>query len=143
MCDRLGCGMVRPRRGGRTGGRRGGRAPVHLDEIGMEPVNEETLPPPPVGGKLGESKKARGIKYNICSSTPRFLQFWCRVSVPKSNTGIWVSVPAREGIGTPCNAPGIDTWGGVSVPKCPLELEYRYWLSSTDTSCLKIDFGTP
>ncbi|KAL4378882.1 hypothetical protein GQ457_02G032880 [Hibiscus cannabinus] len=31
------------------------------------------------------------------------------VSVPKSNTGIWVSVPAREGIGTPCNAPGIDT----------------------------------
>ncbi|KAL4376130.1 hypothetical protein GQ457_02G029680 [Hibiscus cannabinus] len=23
------------------------------------------------------------------------------VSVPKSNTGIWVSVPAREGIGTP------------------------------------------
>ncbi|KAL4282611.1 hypothetical protein GQ457_16G019760 [Hibiscus cannabinus] len=31
------------------------------------------------------------------------------VSVPNSNTGIWVSVPAREGIGTPCNAPGIDT----------------------------------
>ncbi|KAL4361189.1 hypothetical protein GQ457_04G025470 [Hibiscus cannabinus] len=29
------------------------------------------------------------------------------VSIPKSNTGIWVSVPAREGIGTPCNAPEI------------------------------------
>ncbi|KAL4355304.1 hypothetical protein GQ457_06G014700 [Hibiscus cannabinus] len=31
------------------------------------------------------------------------------VSVPNSNTGIWVSVPVREGIDTPCNAPGIDT----------------------------------
>ncbi|KAL4376443.1 hypothetical protein GQ457_02G019730 [Hibiscus cannabinus] len=31
------------------------------------------------------------------------------VSVPKFNTGIWVSVPAREGIGTPCTTPGIDT----------------------------------
>ncbi|KAK8691268.1 hypothetical protein V6N13_074784 [Hibiscus sabdariffa] len=47
--------MARPRGGGRRGGRRGGRAPVHLDEIGMEPVDEETLPPPPpVGGKANE-----------------------------------------------------------------------------------------
>ncbi|KAL4325175.1 hypothetical protein GQ457_11G031770 [Hibiscus cannabinus] len=37
------------------------------------------------------------------------------VSVPNSNTGIWVSVPAREGIDTPCNAPGM-----------VLELGYRY-----------------
>ncbi|KAL4386963.1 hypothetical protein GQ457_09G021900 [Hibiscus cannabinus] len=59
MCDRLGCGMVRPRRGGRTGGRRGGRAPVHLDEIGTEPVNEETLPPPPIGGEIASMGKAR------------------------------------------------------------------------------------
>ncbi|KAL4308083.1 hypothetical protein GQ457_01G017110 [Hibiscus cannabinus] len=65
------------------------------------------------------------------------------VSVPKFNTGIWVSVPAREGIGTPCTTPGIDTCllgyryplvfplgigtkGGVSVPK-PL------WDLSIDT----------
>ncbi|KAK9002134.1 hypothetical protein V6N11_024822 [Hibiscus sabdariffa] len=51
----LSCGMARPRGGGRRGGRRGGRAPVHLDEIGMEPVDEETLPPPPpVGGEANE-----------------------------------------------------------------------------------------
>ncbi|KAK8628246.1 hypothetical protein V6N13_063956 [Hibiscus sabdariffa] len=49
FCD-LGCGMARLRGGGRRGGRRGGRAPVPLDEIGMEPVNEEPLPPPPPGG---------------------------------------------------------------------------------------------
>ncbi|KAK8714255.1 hypothetical protein V6N13_149448 [Hibiscus sabdariffa] len=48
--DDLGCGMARLRGGGRRGGRRGGRAPVLLDEIGMEPVNEEPLPPPPPGG---------------------------------------------------------------------------------------------
>ncbi|KAL4333942.1 hypothetical protein GQ457_07G007150 [Hibiscus cannabinus] len=48
------------------------------------------------------------------------------VSIPKSNTGIWVSVPAREGIGTPCITPGIGTNGGVSVPK-PL------WDLSIDT----------
>ncbi|KAL4385400.1 hypothetical protein GQ457_15G020850 [Hibiscus cannabinus] len=40
--------MARPR----GGGRRGGRAPVHLDEIGMEPVNEETLPPPHRTGEI-------------------------------------------------------------------------------------------
>ncbi|KAL4290726.1 hypothetical protein GQ457_14G017280 [Hibiscus cannabinus] len=40
------------------------------------------------------------------------------VSVPKSNTGTWVSVPAREGISTPCNAPGTDTCVGVSIPPC-------------------------
>ncbi|KAL4335496.1 hypothetical protein GQ457_07G005770 [Hibiscus cannabinus] len=65
------------------------------------------------------------------------------VSVPKFNTGIWVSVPAREGIGTPCFTSGIGTMVGVSVPKPPLGLEYRYWHSSTDTSCLETVFGTP
>ncbi|KAL4332558.1 hypothetical protein GQ457_07G005430 [Hibiscus cannabinus] len=36
-----------------------------------------------------------------------------RVSIPKFNTGIWVSVPAREGIGTP----GIDTHNqGIDTP---------------------------
>ncbi|KAL4296033.1 hypothetical protein GQ457_12G012530 [Hibiscus cannabinus] len=50
----LSCGMARPR----GGGRRGGRAPVHLDEIGMEPVNEETLPPPPpTGGEANEGAR--------------------------------------------------------------------------------------
>ncbi|KAL4326034.1 hypothetical protein GQ457_11G028600 [Hibiscus cannabinus] len=57
--------MARPRGGGRRGGRRGRRAPVHLDEIGMEPVNEETLPPPPpvafrkkyLGTRYGDEKK--------------------------------------------------------------------------------------
>ncbi|KAL4366855.1 hypothetical protein GQ457_05G027910 [Hibiscus cannabinus] len=28
-------------------------------------------------------------------------------------------------------------------PSSPLGLEYRYWLPSTDTSCLKTVFGTP
>ncbi|KAL4339482.1 hypothetical protein GQ457_08G017990 [Hibiscus cannabinus] len=37
----------------------------------------------------------------------------------------------------------IGTKGGVSVPKPPLGLEYRYWLQSTDTSCLETAFGTP
>ncbi|KAL4340385.1 hypothetical protein GQ457_08G027400 [Hibiscus cannabinus] len=36
-----------------------------------------------------------------------------RVSIPKFNTGIWVSVPAGEGIGTP----GIDTCHqGIDTP---------------------------
>ncbi|KAK8644439.1 hypothetical protein V6N13_123745 [Hibiscus sabdariffa] len=48
---RLSCGMARPRRGVRGGG----QAPVHLDEVEMEPENEETLPPPPpVGGEANE-----------------------------------------------------------------------------------------
>ncbi|KAK8990844.1 hypothetical protein V6N11_028802 [Hibiscus sabdariffa] len=52
---RLGCGMVRPRGGGRRVGRRGGQAPVHLDDVEMGPGNEETLPPrPPVGGEANE-----------------------------------------------------------------------------------------
>ncbi|KAL4308952.1 hypothetical protein GQ457_01G022960 [Hibiscus cannabinus] len=39
------------------------------------------------------------------------------VSVPNSNTGIWVSIP-EEGYRYPfVDPPGIDTWGGVSVPK--------------------------
>ncbi|KAL4376493.1 hypothetical protein GQ457_02G033130 [Hibiscus cannabinus] len=65
ICDRLGCGMAKPRGGGRRSGTRGGRAPVHLDEIGMEPDNEETLPPPPpsafrkkyLGTRYGDEKK--------------------------------------------------------------------------------------
>ncbi|KAL4334148.1 hypothetical protein GQ457_07G003830 [Hibiscus cannabinus] len=52
----LSCGMARPR----GGGRRGGRAPVHLDEIGMEPVNKETLPPPPL---VAFRKKYLGTRY--------------------------------------------------------------------------------
>ncbi|KAL4383589.1 hypothetical protein GQ457_15G017170 [Hibiscus cannabinus] len=52
----LSCGMTRPR----GGGRRGGRAPVHLDEIGMEPVIEETLPPPP---PAAFRKKYLGTRY--------------------------------------------------------------------------------
>ncbi|KAL4386063.1 hypothetical protein GQ457_09G020250 [Hibiscus cannabinus] len=35
------------------------------------------------------------------------------------------------------------TFVQVSVPKPPLGLEYRYWHSSTDTSCLEIVFGPP
>ncbi|KAK8713038.1 hypothetical protein V6N13_148265 [Hibiscus sabdariffa] len=51
--------MVRLRGGGRRGGRRGGRAPVHLDEIGMGPINEEPLPPPPpVGGEANKGGAA-------------------------------------------------------------------------------------
>ncbi|KAL4283070.1 hypothetical protein GQ457_16G013570 [Hibiscus cannabinus] len=55
-------------------------------------------------------------------SSKTFVQFWhvaaqisailvssigtlSGVSIPKSNTRIWVSVPAREGIGTPCITP--------------------------------------
>ncbi|KAL4377744.1 hypothetical protein GQ457_02G030450 [Hibiscus cannabinus] len=32
---------------------------------------------------------------------------------------------------------------GYRYPSSPLGLEYRYWLLSTDTSCLKTVFGTP
>ncbi|KAK8615100.1 hypothetical protein V6N13_068885 [Hibiscus sabdariffa] len=60
-----------------------------------------------------------------------------------SKTFVQVSIP-EKGYRYPfVETPGIDTWGGVSVPKSPLELEYRYWLPSTDTSCLKTVFGTP
>ncbi|KAL4379583.1 hypothetical protein GQ457_02G028490 [Hibiscus cannabinus] len=54
-----------------------------------------------------------------------------RVSIPKFNTGIWVSVPAGEGIGTPgidtCHQ-GIGTKGGYRYPSPPLGLGYRYQL---------------
>ncbi|KAL4388600.1 hypothetical protein GQ457_09G021980 [Hibiscus cannabinus] len=39
-----------------------GRAPVHLDEIGTEPVNEETLPPPPIGGEEHSSSLATDLR---------------------------------------------------------------------------------
>ncbi|KAL4309216.1 hypothetical protein GQ457_01G026480 [Hibiscus cannabinus] len=42
------------------------------------------------------------------------------VSIPKSNTRIWVSVPASKGIDTPL------LFHLVSIPKPPLGLEYRY-----------------
>ncbi|KAL4301828.1 hypothetical protein GQ457_10G012080 [Hibiscus cannabinus] len=32
---------------------------------------------------------------------------------------------------------------GYRYPSPPLGLEYRYWHSSTDTSCLETVFGTP
>ncbi|KAL4362292.1 hypothetical protein GQ457_04G015490 [Hibiscus cannabinus] len=32
---------------------------------------------------------------------------------------------------------------GYRYPSSPWGLEYRYWLLSTDTSCLKTVFGTP
>ncbi|KAL4308363.1 hypothetical protein GQ457_01G015320 [Hibiscus cannabinus] len=32
---------------------------------------------------------------------------------------------------------------GYRYPSFPLGLDYRYWLPSTDTSCLKTVFGTP
>ncbi|KAL4340398.1 hypothetical protein GQ457_08G026940 [Hibiscus cannabinus] len=108
---------------------------------------------------LGKARRQGGSTHNsafLVSSidTPSV------VSVPNSNTGIWVSVPAREGIGTPCNAPryrylrkGIDTsllihlvsilGEGYRYPSSLMGLGYRYWLPSTDTSCLKIVFGTP
>ncbi|KAL4323988.1 hypothetical protein GQ457_11G031650 [Hibiscus cannabinus] len=49
---------------------------------------------------------------NFCLSGVEY-RYPNRVSVPKFNTGIWVSVPAREGIGTP----GIDTcYQGIDTP---------------------------
>ncbi|KAL4361225.1 hypothetical protein GQ457_04G023040 [Hibiscus cannabinus] len=53
---------------------------------------------------------------DFCNSGVEY-RYPIRVSIPKSNTGIWVSVPAREGIGTK---------GGVSVPK-------PHWDLSIDT----------
>ncbi|KAL4348710.1 hypothetical protein GQ457_17G014510 [Hibiscus cannabinus] len=49
---------------------------------------------------------------NFCWSGAEY-RYPNRVSVPKFDTGIWVSVPAREGIGTP----GIDTCPqGIDTP---------------------------
>ncbi|KAL4360560.1 hypothetical protein GQ457_04G016390 [Hibiscus cannabinus] len=97
------------------------------------------------GVSIASSGKARkqGRSTQISTILVSSIGTLSGVSIPKSNTGIWVLVPAREGIGTPCIAPGIGTKGGVSVPKPPLGLEYRYWLPSTDTSCLKTVFGPP
>ncbi|KAL4375851.1 hypothetical protein GQ457_02G022380 [Hibiscus cannabinus] len=79
------------------------------------------------GISLGESKEARGIEYNICSSTRGY-------RYPLKCTRYRY---LRKGIDTPCvNTPGIDTSRGVSVPKSPigawvsvLASEYRYQLS--------------
>ncbi|KAL4339652.1 hypothetical protein GQ457_08G031460 [Hibiscus cannabinus] len=55
-----------------------------------------------------------------------------RASIPKFNTGIWVSVPAREGIGTPAPT---GTW--VSI----LTFGYRYQLlENSFWAPLKSDF---
>ncbi|KAL4297899.1 hypothetical protein GQ457_12G009870 [Hibiscus cannabinus] len=88
------------------------------------------------GVSLGEARKQGG-------SSKTFVQFWhvaaqisailvlsigtlSGVSIPKSNTGIWVSVPAREGIGTP-----------LSI----LAFEYRYQLlENSFWTPLKSDF---
>ncbi|KAL4386582.1 hypothetical protein GQ457_09G019810 [Hibiscus cannabinus] len=75
---------------------------------------------------LGEARKQRGssktfVQVRFCKYGSvnkqwggyALLEERCRVSVPKFNTGIWVSVPAREGIGTP----GIDTcYQGIDTP---------------------------
>ncbi|KAL4387353.1 hypothetical protein GQ457_09G017820 [Hibiscus cannabinus] len=98
---------------------------------------------------------------------PRILHFWCRVSIPYQwyrypiptlESGYRyllerVSLPLvmhlgidtmREGIDTPLLIHLVSILGeGYRYPSSPLELEYRYWLLSTDTSCLKTVFGTP
>ncbi|KAL4340475.1 hypothetical protein GQ457_08G016310 [Hibiscus cannabinus] len=80
------------------------------------------------------------------------------VSVPNSNTGIRVSVLLEEyrypfefhdryrylgrGIGTPLYIHLVSILGNAyRYPSSLMELEYRYWLPSTDTSCLKTTYG--
>ncbi|KAL4361804.1 hypothetical protein GQ457_04G016310 [Hibiscus cannabinus] len=75
---------------------------------------------------LGESKEARGIEYNICSSTRGY-------RYPLKCTRYRY---LRKGIDTPCvNTPGIDTLEGYRYPSPPigawvsvLASEYRYQL---------------
>ncbi|KAL4277958.1 hypothetical protein GQ457_03G019870 [Hibiscus cannabinus] len=104
---------------------------------------------------LGKARRQGGSTQNFAFLVSS-IDTLSGVSIPKFNTGIWVSVPVREGIGTPCidtclqgyryplDTPlGIGTKGGYRYPSPPLGLEYRYWHSSTDTSCLKTFFGPP
>ncbi|KAL4296346.1 hypothetical protein GQ457_12G006960 [Hibiscus cannabinus] len=58
------------------------------------------------------------------------------VSVPNSNTGIWVSVPAREGIGTPCMHLGATLIGLVMPysPRHPLGKDRRHSKGHSDES---------
>ncbi|KAL4281934.1 hypothetical protein GQ457_03G020270 [Hibiscus cannabinus] len=76
------------------------------------------------------------------------------VSVPEFNTGIRVSVLLDEYryplklcryryLGTSICTPLEISGKEYQYPSSLMELEYRYWLSSTDTSCLRTVFGVP
>ncbi|KAL4325565.1 hypothetical protein GQ457_11G021960 [Hibiscus cannabinus] len=80
----------------------------------------------------------------------QILHFWCRVSRPYQ----WYrySIPTLESgyryllerVSVPLVMHQVSVpREGYRYPSSPLGLEYRYWLPSTDTSCLKIVFGIP
>ncbi|KAL4320168.1 hypothetical protein GQ457_18G006640 [Hibiscus cannabinus] len=96
----------------------------------------------------GKARRQGGS--SITFVQPRFLQFWCRVSVPYQ----WYRYPNPTlefgyryllwRVSVPLVMHQVSVLGkGYRYPSSPLGLEYRYWLLSTDTSCLKTVFGTP
>ncbi|KAL4312546.1 hypothetical protein GQ457_01G019240 [Hibiscus cannabinus] len=115
-----------------------------------------------VGSILGWFDDVWGLRLGLISQSkleskwlwilpfPRFMQFWYRVSVPYQ----WYRYPnptlefgyryllGRVSVPLVMHQVSIPK-GGYRYPSSPLGLEYRYWLLSTDTSCLKIVFGTP
>ncbi|KAL4339578.1 hypothetical protein GQ457_08G035540 [Hibiscus cannabinus] len=121
------------------------------------------------GNRFGRSERGIGSSREIASvgkarrqggSKITFVQIpyqWYRYSNPTLEFGYRyllerVSVPLempryrylRKGIDTSLVIHQVSVLGeGYRYPSSPLGLEYRYWLPSTDTSCLKTVFGTP
>ncbi|KAL4384338.1 hypothetical protein GQ457_15G016110 [Hibiscus cannabinus] len=118
----------------------------------LEEEEPQRTPTPPVATTLGGENRLSGLLEGVSiassgkarkqgGSSKTFVQ----VRPDFCNSGVEYRYPIR-GIDTQIQhwnlGIGIGTKGGVSVPKPPLGLEYRYWLPSTDTSCLKIrDIG--
>ncbi|KAL4355079.1 hypothetical protein GQ457_06G015750 [Hibiscus cannabinus] len=139
---------------------------IRLGLISQSKLESKWLWILPYIASSGKARKQGGSSKTFVQVRFLFLQFWCRVSVPYQ----WyrypnptlefgyryllgrVSVPLvmhqvsipEQGYRYPLViSPGIGTKGGYQYPSSPLGLEYRYWLPSTDTSCLKTVFGTP
>ncbi|KAL4273921.1 hypothetical protein GQ457_13G012840 [Hibiscus cannabinus] len=65
------------------------------------------------------------------------------VSVPEFNTGIAYRYSGTR-IGTPLEISLVSIHGKeYRYPSSLMELEYRYWLSSTGIGCLRTVFGVP
>ncbi|KAL4281977.1 hypothetical protein GQ457_03G025410 [Hibiscus cannabinus] len=74
-----------------------------------------------------------------------FLHIWSRVSVLFMGIGTRIQHwNPRIGIGTPLEISLVSIHGKeYRYPSSLMELEYRYWLSSTGTGCLRTVFGVP
>ncbi|KAL4291854.1 hypothetical protein GQ457_14G000880 [Hibiscus cannabinus] len=135
--------MVRPRRSVREGG----QTPVHLDEVEIEYGSEETLPPlPPVSGEANEGGH-HSLSFQAYALFPT-MQITSLVKARRQDdqglNHLFKYRYSGTSIGTPLEISLVSIHGKeYRYPSSLMELEYRYWLSSTGTGCLRTVFGVP